>query len=65
MNYIIFTVLSLFVGIYGIYHYRGYESEQRNMGYVEIAAIITGHSLYPLPPKRNFGQFYMACEIPD
>lgn len=47
MNYIIFTVLSLFAGIYGFYHYKNFESEKRGMGYVEITAIITGHANYP------------------
>ena len=57
MNYIIFTVLSLFMGIYGIYHYRSYESEQRKMGYVEITAIITGHSTYP--PRKGVSSSFI------
>jgi len=52
MNSIIFMILSLLLGIYGVFHLKKFEAEKRGMGYIELSGIILSQSNYT-PPRIN------------
>jgi hypothetical protein len=53
MNSSIFAILSLLLGLYGIFHYYNFEAEKKGKGYIEITAVITGQSNYKSPRQRR------------
>jgi hypothetical protein len=50
MNPIIFSILSLLLGIYGFIHYRYYGDEKKGKGYIEVTGTVIKEENYR-PPK--------------